>query len=281
MSILIKNVRPTARASRRRPARRRRDRADRDGHGHRRPGDRRHGKDPAAGLRRPAHAPARTGTRGHRDHRNRFRRRGTRWLHGGLRNAEHEPGGRTRWWSPTTCGGAGGRSAWSTSTRSERSRSAWPASSSPRWARWPPVSPGVRMFSDDGKCVLRPAADAPRPRIRQLAVGVLVAQHAEEPRLTLGAVCGTRGRTPRGWGSSGWPRCRGGGDRRPRRAAGPRRRRACARLSRLHRRHGRTDALGEGLGISISAEVTPHHLLLDDSRLETYDAVQQGEPAAA
>ncbi|MDN2500258.1 dihydroorotase, partial [Nocardia nova] len=31
-------------------------------------------------------------------------------------------------------------------------------------------------------------------------------------------------------------------------------------------------------GISITAEVTPHHLLLDDSRLETYDAVNKVNP---
>lgn len=33
-----------------------------------------------------------------------------------------------------------------------------------------------------------------------------------------------------------------------------------------------------GQGISITAEVTPHHLLLDDSRLETYDAVNKVNP---
>ncbi|WP_280186934.1 amidohydrolase family protein, partial [Nocardia gipuzkoensis] len=31
-------------------------------------------------------------------------------------------------------------------------------------------------------------------------------------------------------------------------------------------------------GIAITAEVTPHHLLLDDSRLETYDAVNKVNP---
>lgn len=34
----------------------------------------------------------------------------------------------------------------------------------------------------------------------------------------------------------------------------------------------------KGQGISITAEVTPHHLLLDDSRLETYDAVNRVNP---
>jgi len=33
-----------------------------------------------------------------------------------------------------------------------------------------------------------------------------------------------------------------------------------------------------GQGIAITAEVTPHHLLLDDSRLETYDAVNKVNP---
>ena len=34
----------------------------------------------------------------------------------------------------------------------------------------------------------------------------------------------------------------------------------------------------KGQGIRITAEVTPHHLLLDDSRLETYDAVNKVNP---
>ena len=40
----------------------------------------------------------------------------------------------TAQWSPTTCGTAGSRSAWSTCTRSARSPSGWPEPSSPRWA---------------------------------------------------------------------------------------------------------------------------------------------------
>ena len=37
----------------------------------------------------------------------------------------------------------------------------------------------------------------------------------------------------------------------------------------------------KGKGISITAEVTLHHLLLTDARLETYDPVNKGEPATA
>ncbi|MGY2063060.1 amidohydrolase family protein, partial [Nocardia gipuzkoensis] len=54
--------------------------------------------------------------------------------------------------------------------------------------------------------------------------------------------------------------------------------------ARVHICHASTEGTVEllkwakGQGISITAEVTPHHLLLDDSRLETYDAVNKVNP---
>lgn len=58
---------------------------------------------------------------------------------------------------------------------------------------------GVRMFSDDGVCVDHPG-DATRAGVRD-RTGVLIAQHAEEPRLTVGSVA-HEGPTPPGWA---WP----------------------------------------------------------------------------
>jgi dihydroorotase-like cyclic amidohydrolase len=62
----------------------------------------------------------------------------------------------------------------------------------------------VRMFSDDGKCVHDPLI---MRRALQYAtgLGVLVAQHAEEPRLTVGAVA-HEGPNAAKLGLSGWPR---------------------------------------------------------------------------
>ena len=63
---------------------------------------------------------------------------------------------------------------------------------------------GVRMFSDDGKCVDDPLL---MRRALEYAKGldVLIAQHAEEPRLTKGAIA-HEGATAARLGLSGWPR---------------------------------------------------------------------------
>ncbi|MFZ2527275.1 MAG: amidohydrolase family protein, partial [Rhodococcus sp. (in: high G+C Gram-positive bacteria)] len=62
----------------------------------------------------------------------------------------------------------------------------------------------VRMFSDDGHCVYDPLI---MRRALEYAgtLGVLVAQHAEEPRLTVGAVA-HEGPTAARLGLTGWPR---------------------------------------------------------------------------
>jgi dihydroorotase len=135
---------------------------------------------------------------------------------------------------------------------------------------------GVRLFSDDGHCV-----DDPLLMRRALeysaGLGVLVAQHAEEPRLTKGAVA-HEGATAARLGLAGWPRAAEESivarDALLARDAG----------ARVHICHASTEgtvqllAWAKGQNISITAEVTPHHLLLDDSRLETYDAVNKVNP---
>ncbi|MBB5915814.1 dihydroorotase [Nocardia transvalensis] len=135
---------------------------------------------------------------------------------------------------------------------------------------------GVRMFSDDGHCV-----DDPLIMRRALeysrSLGVLIAQHAEEPRLTAGAVA-HEGPNAARLGLAGWPRAAEESivarDALLARDAG----------ARVHICHASTTGTVEllkwakGQGISITAEVTPHHLLLDDTRLETYDAVNRVNP---
>ncbi|MBF6181001.1 dihydroorotase [Nocardia otitidiscaviarum] len=134
----------------------------------------------------------------------------------------------------------------------------------------------VRMFSDDGHCVYDPLIMR-RALEYANSLGVLIAQHAEEPRLTEGAVA-HEGPNAARLGLAGWPRAAEESivarDALLARDAG----------ARVHICHASTAGTVELLkwakaqGISITAEVTPHHLLLDDSRLETYDAVNRVNP---
>ncbi|MEE2034026.1 dihydroorotase [Rhodococcus chondri] len=135
----------------------------------------------------------------------------------------------------------------------------------------------VKLFSDDGKCVYDPLMMR-RALEYSASLGVLVAQHAEEPRLTVGAVVAHEGPTAARLGLAGWPRAAEESivarDALLARDAG-------ARVHICHASTAGTVALVEWArtqGISISAEVTPHHLLLDDSRLETYDGINRVNP---
>lgn len=137
-------------------------------------------------------------------------------------------------------------------------------------------SAGVRMFSDDGVCV-----DDPLVMRRALeyatGLGVLIAQHAEEPRLTVGSVA-HEGPNAARLGLAGWPRVAEESivarDVLLARDAG----------ARLHVCHASTAGTVELLkwakaqGISVTAEVTPHHLMLDDSRLAAYDGRNRVNP---
>src|SRR6202000_2108413 len=134
----------------------------------------------------------------------------------------------------------------------------------------------VRMFSDDGKCV-----DDPLIMRRALeyatGLGVLIAQHAEEPRLTVGAVA-HEGPNAARLRLGGWPPAAAeyivARDALLARDAG----------ARVHICHASTAGTVEivrwakAQGISITAEVTPHHLLLDDGRLASYDGGNRVNP---
>lgn len=134
----------------------------------------------------------------------------------------------------------------------------------------------VRVFSDDGMCVYDPLVMR-RALEYSAGLGVLVAQHAEEPRLTQGAVA-HEGPNAARLGLTGWPRSAEESivarDAILARDAG----------ARVHICHASTTGTVEllkwakGQGIGITAEVTPHHLLLDDSRLESYDGVYRVNP---
>jgi len=134
----------------------------------------------------------------------------------------------------------------------------------------------VRMFSDDGHCVADPLIMR-RALEYSTALDAVIAQHAEEPRLTIGAQAHD-GELAARLGLSGWPAV----------AEESIVARDCLLAqhtgARLHVCHVSTSGTAEILrwakeqGVSVSAEVTPHHLLLDDERLSTYDPVNKVNP---
>lgn len=136
---------------------------------------------------------------------------------------------------------------------------------------------GVRMFSDDGQCVHDPLIMR-RALEYSRALDAVIAQHAEEPRLTAGAQAHEGERAAR-LGLAGWPAS----------AEESIVARDCVLAAhagaRLHVCHvstvGTADVLrwAKGRGTAdISAEVTPHHLLLTDERLASYDPVNKVNP---
>jgi dihydroorotase len=134
----------------------------------------------------------------------------------------------------------------------------------------------VRIFSDDGHCV----AD-PRLMRRALeyvkAFDGVIAQHAEEPRLTEGAQM-HEGEVATRLGLTGWPAV-------AEEAIIARDVLLAEHVgSRLHVCHvstaGSVDVLrhAKARGVKVTAEVTPHHLLLTDERATSYDPVFKVNP---
>jgi dihydroorotase len=134
----------------------------------------------------------------------------------------------------------------------------------------------VRMFSDDGLCV-HDSLLMRRALEYTCGLGAVIAQHAEDPRLTAGAQA-HEGRVAARLGLAGWPRAAEESivarDCLLARDAG----------AALHICHvstaGTVDLLrwAKQRGIRVSAEVTPHHLLLTDERLPGYDPVNKVNP---
>lgn len=134
----------------------------------------------------------------------------------------------------------------------------------------------VRVFSDDGKCVHDPVLMRRALEYVKAFDGV-VAQHAQEPRLTEGAQM-NEGVVSAQIGLTGWP--------------------AVAEESiiardvllaehvgsRVHVCHLSTAGSVEiirwakGRGIAVTAEVTPHHLVLTDDLARDYDPVFKVNP---
>jgi len=134
----------------------------------------------------------------------------------------------------------------------------------------------VRIFSDDGKCVSDPLIMRRALEYVKTFNGI-IAQHAQEPRLTVNAQM-NEGSVSARIGLPGWPAIAEEA--------------IIARdillaehvQSRLHICHLTTAGGVEIVrwakkrGIQITAEVTPHHLLLTDDLVENYDPIYKVNP---
>ncbi len=134
----------------------------------------------------------------------------------------------------------------------------------------------VRVFSDDGSCVADPALMRRALEYVKAFDGV-IAQHAEEPRLTVGAQM-HEGEVSARLGLAGWPSV-------AEEAIVARDVLLAAHVgSRLHVCHVSTAGsveiirLAKAAGMPVTAEVTPHHLVLTDTLAESYDPVFKVNP---
>jgi len=134
----------------------------------------------------------------------------------------------------------------------------------------------VRIFSDDGNCVHDPALMRRALEYVKAFDGV-IAQHAQEPRLTVNAQM-NEGALATKLGLAGWPAVA--------EEAIIARDLMLTELtgSRLHVCHVSTAGSVELIrqakkrGVNVSAEVTPHHLLLTESLAESYDPLYKVNP---
>ena len=134
----------------------------------------------------------------------------------------------------------------------------------------------VRVFSDDGKCV-HDAVLMRRALEYVKAFDGVVAQHAQEPRLTEGAQM-NEGIVSGKLGLAGWPAV-------AEEAIIARDVLLAQHVgSRLHVCHLSTAGSVEivrwakGRGINVTAEVTPHHLYFTDEVVESYDPIFKVNP---
>ncbi|OEV29448.1 dihydroorotase [Streptomyces nanshensis] len=135
---------------------------------------------------------------------------------------------------------------------------------------------GVRVFSDDGKCV-DDAVIMRRALEYVKAFDGVVAQHAQEPRLTEGAQM-NEGTVSAELGLGGWPAV-------AEESVIARDVLLAAHVgSRVHICHLSTAGSVElvrwakSKGWNVTAEVTPHHLLLTDELVRSYDPVYKVNP---
>ncbi len=134
---------------------------------------------------------------------------------------------------------------------------------------------GVRMFSDDGRCVAR--SDVMRDALTEIArLGGVLAQHSQDPLLTVGAQVDAG--VAESLGMPGWPGMAES-------VIVARDAIMAAELGcRVHACHVSTAATvavvrwAKAQGYPITAEATPHHLMLDHSTAHTGDPAYKVNP---
>ena len=134
----------------------------------------------------------------------------------------------------------------------------------------------VRIFSDDGKCVSDPLLMRRALEYVKTFNGI-IAQHAQDPALTVGSQM-NEGIVSARLGLTGWPAV-------AEEAIIARDILLAEHVgSRLHICHlttaGGVDLvrLAKSRGINVTAEVTPHHLLLTDELVQNYDPIFKVNP---
>lgn len=135
---------------------------------------------------------------------------------------------------------------------------------------------GVKMFSDDGKCVADPMLMRRALEYVRSFDGV-IAQHAQDPRLTEGSQM-HEGKVSAELGLTGWPAV-------AEESIIARDVQLAAHTgSRLHVLHlstaGSVDLVraAKARGINVTAEATPHHILLTDELARGYDPLFKVNP---
>lgn len=134
----------------------------------------------------------------------------------------------------------------------------------------------VRMFSDDGSCVFDPVL-MEMALIEVKKLGGVVAQHAQDPTLTPNAQM-NQGALATELGLVGWPAL---AEEKVIERDALLAEKTGARLHICHlTTAGAVDIVrwAKAKGISITAEVTPHHLLLTQELVRTYDPVFKVNP---
>ena len=134
----------------------------------------------------------------------------------------------------------------------------------------------VRIFSDDGKCVSDPLLMRRALEYVKIFNGI-IAQHAQDPALTVGSQM-NEGIVSARLGLTGWPAV-------AEEAIIARDILLAEHVgSRLHICHlttaGGVDLVrfAKSRGINVTAEVTPHHLLLTDELVQNYDPIFKVNP---
>ena len=208
-------------------------------------------------------------------------RRGARRVHRRPRDGEHQPGRRHRRRGRAGLAARpGGRATCDVQPGRRRHRRAWRASSSPSSARWPTRRPGCGSSPTTATACHDADAHAPRPGVRQ---GVRRRDRPARPGAPAhrGRPDATRARSRPG---SVWP----AGRPSPRRRSSPATccwpstsAPGCTSATSRPPARSRSSAGPRPAASTVTAEVTPHHLLLTDELAAQLRPGLQGQPAAA